>query len=121
MLNFFWLGFLGLVGVFARYGLDRWLIQSSQFPWATLLTNAGGCFLAGLLVSFFEKTPHLQNLQVVLLVGFCGGFTTFSSYAIQCLSLWEKQKNSWALLYFFLSPVVGVVAAALGRMLLSRS
>ena len=111
----------GVLGVLSRFGLDRMLpTEQGQFPWSTFVTNLLGCALAGGLLGLFEKQMLTENLQIALLVGFCGGFTTFSAYGIQTLSLWEKSRGTTALIYFLASPSLGVLAALAGIMVIRK-
>jgi CrcB protein len=110
------IGLFGVVGVFCRWGLDgvfhRWL---PGFPSGVLLANFLGSTLAGVVYVFgVSKTALPGPLAIGLLVGFCGGFTTFSAYSLQSLLLVEKGEWLRALVYFGGSPVIGVSGAWLG-------
>jgi CrcB protein len=76
----------GALGTLCRYGLaglgQRW--AGAGFPVGTLVVNVAGCFLAGLLWMLAETRLSLSAVtRTVLLVGFCGGFTTFSAFALE--------------------------------------
>ncbi len=104
----------GLIGVLCRYGTDL-LFKSSDhdFPVSTLLVNLLGSFLAGAIYAISETRGLSSTLQTALLVGFCGGFTTFSAYTLQTLTMLDRGKIAPALCYFVLSPVLGLLAAFL--------
>lgn len=117
-----WIALLGLVGVFCRYGLDQWAVR---LAWPahlmTLVVNGVGSFAAATLyVAAREKGLLSPELGTGALVGFCGGFTTFSAYALQAVGLFEKGQMLTASLYLFGSPVIGAVAASLGLALARR-
>ncbi len=105
-----YLAVFGLLGVFSRYGIDR-LIPTADFPLATFLINILGSFLAGLVYALGERGQFSASLQTGLLVGFCGGFTTFSAYALQAVMMMDRGKVAPALAYLFVSPVLGLAAA----------
>ncbi len=78
-----WLAFAGACGTLARYGLShaiqRW--AGHGFPWGTFAVNITGCFLFGLLWSVIEQRhAALGAWRTVVLIGFLGSFTTFSSF-----------------------------------------
>lgn len=109
-------GLFGLVGVFARWSLDvlagRWF---EVFPVGILAINIVGSLIAGAVyVMGTEKALFPQYLSIGLLVGFCGGFTTFSAYALQAFLLLEKGSLIKGLGYLFLSPLLGILGAYLG-------
>lgn len=87
-----------------------------SFPLATFLINIIGCFCIGLLVNL---TPANANLKLLLIVGFCGGFTTFSTFARETFDLINHSQMTLAFVYTIASCVIGVCAVWLG-MLLTR-
>lgn len=105
----------GLVGIFLRYGIDRSLSQSyATFPLGTLLINLLGSFMAGIVFALgVERAIIPPPVRTALLVGFAGGFTTFSAYCLQTVLQWQQDKIA-ALLYLTLSPTLGVLAVILG-------
>jgi CrcB protein len=104
-----WIAVFGVAGVLCRFGMDT-LIPSVNFPWATFTVNLIGAFLAGLLF----VSPASPLVKIPVMVGFLGGFTTFSSYSVQSLQLIEKGEIGNALFYFLGSPVCGLAMAWLG-------
>src|SRR5688572_26104310 len=109
-------GALGLAGIFARWGVDqlasRWSIA---FPVHTLGINVAGCFLAGIFaVLGNERQLFSPELTVALLVGFAGGFTTFSAYSLQSILLLERGQPGAMALYLVASPALGLAAAWCG-------
>lgn len=87
-----------------------------EFPYGTLVVNISGCFLMGILfILLFEKfdgiSPHLRTL---LLVGFLGGYTTFSSFSIETITLFENGAFLSAALNIVLSLALCLSATCLG-------
>lgn len=105
----------GVFGVLARYGIDRaFAFGSGSSPFVTMGINMAGCFLAGLIFTLGQREILTEELQVGLLVGFCGGFTTFSAYALHAMRLLEMGFVRPAILSFVLSPIFGLVALVAG-------
>jgi len=112
---------MGMAGVLCRYGVDQFFLRGNEgFPWSTLAVNILGSFLAGCIYAVSTYRDLSSTLQVALLVGFCGGFTTFSAYALQSLLLLERGKVVPALAYFFFSPVAALSAALLPVLVAKR-
>lgn len=123
MQNLLFVALLGVVGVLSRYGVDQWVGASvgSDFPVSTFIINALGCFAAGVVLVLGERQLLSPVLQTGLLVGFCGGFTTFSAYALQTVVLVEKEKFASAILYWTLSPLVGLAMVFLATTIFRRA
>lgn len=106
----------GSLGVNARYWLgvaiSRW--AGPQFPWATLAINVSGSFAIGLLTVLLARwLPH-PNMRLLVVVGFLGGYTTFSSFAAEALVLWERGERARGLGYVAGSVGAGLAAVVLG-------
>ena len=112
-------GFIGTVFRFltnrlcAYYGLIA-------FPVATLCVNLIGCFLFGLFAGFLDK-QGLANTQLstFLIVGFCGGLTTFSTFSNELFQMTSKGEIALSILYLSISIILGVVLLFAGRLLMS--
>jgi CrcB protein len=115
------LGLGGALGANARYWLGLWIAGWSglRFPWPTLVINVSGCFLLGFLASAFDRwrpstAPGSEALTLLVLVGLLGGYTTFSTFALESLRLWNEAAWARSLGYMTLSVSLGFAAAALG-------
>ena len=102
----------GVLGVNARYWLgvviNRW--TGAQFPWATFAINVSGSFAIGLLSVLLARwLPH-PHARLLVVVGFLGGYTTFSSFSFEALALWERGELGLSLAY-----MGGSVAAGFAR------
>jgi CrcB protein len=97
----------GLAGVLARYGLGVWV----QSLWTVVAINLAGSFLLGVLVHVDGLSPEVRT---GLGVGFLGGFTTFSTFAVQVVMEGDGGRAGLAALYLGVSVVGGVLAAVAG-------
>jgi CrcB protein len=106
------------VGGNARFILARWVGASidSRFPLATFLINVGGSFLLGFLAGLLatRAVPHSDSLRLALGVGFCGGFTTFSTFEYETHALFEDGVWLAAVTNMFLSLFAGLLAVRFG-------
>lgn len=104
----------GCIGAVLRYLLSQLPLGSgAAFPWKTLLINILGAFAIGLIAALSLKGHELHpNLVLFLKVGICGGFTTFSTFALESFDLFGKSAYGTALLYIVLSVLLSVLAVA---------
>jgi CrcB protein len=115
-----WLALAGAAGACARFVLDRVVSAryGRHFPWGTLVVNVAGALALGVLVG---RGPRLgAEVYLIASVGFLGAFTTFSTWALQSLSLIEAGRWRAAAFNLVGSLVLGVAAAALGWWLAAR-
>lgn len=107
----------GATGSVARYVVGVLLQPTSHgFPASTLLINVIGSFLIGVFARLFDAPDHNQVLRVALTVGICGGFTTFSTFSAETVTMLQQGKAGRAALYVGLSLVAGVGATFAGLM-----
>ena len=106
------IGAAGLLGTLARYGLSGWVDQrwGGTFPTGTLIVNLVGCFLIGFLFHATQEKYLIDPVvRTTVLVGFLGGFTTFSSFAVQSVNLMRDGEMFFAGLNILASNIVGLV------------
>jgi CrcB protein len=106
----------GAGGTLARYGVERALtVPANHFPWATFLVNVAGSFLLGAIVTLaVERWPPTRFVRPFAAIGFCGGFTTFSTMVVEAVQRGQHGHLALAGGYLGASLVAGVAAAAFG-------
>ena len=107
--------FGGACGSVCRYLCSLWIPRIQGFPLATFLVNVLGCILIGILSGYLVRVHLSSNgLRLLLVTGFCGGFTTFSSCSAENLTLMQNGQFATVLLYTGCSILFGFVAVYLG-------
>lgn len=112
-----WVGIGGGIGAICRYLVGREVTErlDGLFPWGTFTVNITGALVIGILFALLtEKGIGHDHLRLLLVVGFLGGYTTFSSYTLEAVNLIESGDWGTALLYVIGSNVAGLVACFIG-------
>ena len=109
----------GGLGAVARHGVNRAGLAAlgPGFPWWTMAINVSGSLLIGLLAGLLGAMEAGQNLRLFLITGILGGYTTFSAFSLDALTLWERGEATQAGLYVLGSVIMSLIAAAVGLML----
>ena len=112
----------GAIGSLARFWLAELFVAlgMSAFPWATLLANVSGSMLIGVIAALTGPDGRLlvaPELRLFWMVGICGGYTTFSSFSLQTLTLVQGGEWSRAVMNIGLSVILCLVAVWLGYMI----
>jgi len=120
MVNILIIGIGGFLGAIARYGVALWVGQrwGRSFPLGTFLINISGSFLIGLLMSLFtERFMVNPQWRLLLVVGFLGAYTTFSTFEYETGALLKDGEWMIAGLNVILSVFVGFAALKLGEVI----
>jgi len=115
--------FLGsALGGLLRYVLSIWLNPSEvvSIPWGTLGANTIGCFIAGLVAALLVTKGMSENLRLFVVIGFCGGFTTFSAFSLETIQLFRNNLYWEVTSYVTLSLSLGFCAIAVGFLMVNR-
>jgi len=115
--NFLIVGLGGSAGSMLRYAVQKiFQVQSvAVFPTGTLLVNIAGCFLIGILWSMVSRSlTWNEEMKLLLMTGFCGGFTTFSAFTLEGIGLLKENKTVLFLIYLTASVLGGLVATFIG-------
>jgi CrcB protein len=115
--NILMVGLGGGIGSMLRYGVQKVFQQQSPgaFPAATLFVNISGCFLIGLLWGWLIRSSGWnEGIKLLLMTGFCGGFTTFSAFTLEGIGLLKENKPGLFFLYVAASVVAGLLATYAG-------
>ncbi|CAM3609152.1 fluoride efflux transporter CrcB [Flavobacterium gelidilacus] len=115
--NLFLVAIGGASGSVLRY-LVHWIVSKksiSNFPYQTFIVNIIGCLFIGILVGYLAKNnSQNETLKLLLITGFCGGFTTFSAFGLENINMIQNQNYQLAFIYTSLSLILGVLAVSLG-------
>lgn len=107
----------GALGSTLRYIVSHWINEaaSSPFPYATMLVNVLGCLLIGIFYGMAERYGLCAELKLLLTVGLCGGFTTFSTFMNENLTLLRNDNFLLSAAYAGGSFMLGLVCVYLGK------
>jgi CrcB protein len=114
---YFWIAAGGALGSVTRYfmGVHVGRLLGMGFPWATLIINVTGSFLIGVFAeSFALRWDAPQSIRVFLVVGICGGYTTFSTFSLDVVTLVNREEYLAAGAYILASVAVSIAALYAG-------
>ncbi len=118
--NIIWVGCGSCIGGVLRYLVSKGIqtVCDTIFPWGTFIVNVIGCLIIGLVYGYLDKGGYMNDgLRLFLTVGFCGGFTTFSTFMNENYLLFSGTENLSVLLYTGSSVLVGFFMVYLGYFL----
>ena len=123
---YLWVALGSAIGGCMRYALGREMLpqHSGSFPWSTVLINIVGCFIIGFfgtLTVTGARWAVPESTRIFVMVGLCGGFTTFSSFSLQTFDLLRSGAWGKALLNIGVSVLLCLGAVALGHIIAQQS
>ena len=104
----------GGLGSICRYLVGQYMTSDSSFPIGTFVANILACLILGVLLGFQMKENLHENHSLLFITGFCGGFSTFSTFSGESLKLFQNNQVGLALLYIGFSIISGLLAVYLG-------
>lgn len=109
----------GFFGSIFRFLISHFINISNQssFPFGTLTVNIVGSFIIGIIIASALQGDLNKSMRLLLATGFCGGFTTFSSFSYEFFSLLQHEQTGYAFLYAAASFVLGIFFVWMGFML----
>jgi CrcB protein len=108
----------GFLGAICRYGVGELVVAEQGFPFGTLLVNLIGCFLLGWLLTFMaQRNKKRPYITLFFGTGFTGSFTTFSTFSVETIQLFEKGQVFLAVMYVLFSLLIGLLLVFLGSKL----
>ena len=122
MLHMFFVATGGAAGSVCRYLVGQWSLRlfGPAFPWGTLIVNVAGSFAIGLVVELIARRLNASTeMRLLIVTGFLGGFTTFSAFSLDAISLVERSTTLVGVTYIVASVTLSLAAVfaglALGR------
>jgi CrcB protein len=107
-------GFLGSICRYLLTRLTMWYWPAS-FPFGTFIVNILGCLVIGLLMGFALHHHSISaSMRAFWAIGFCGGFTTFSTFSLELFEVYQRGQAGLALTYALASVVLGLLAVGIG-------
>lgn len=111
---YFWVFIGGGLGSMCRYVLAKWLNDVGVYHWGTLLANGLSCIALGALLAMVSKDWLSIELRLIFVTGFCGGFSTFSTFSNELLRFLKAGQYAPAGIYLLMSLITGLLAIWVG-------
>lgn len=114
------MGIGSFAGGAARFVIQQWVQgrMSNPFPFGTLAVNLTGCFLIGVIFSLGLKGFVPNDWRLFLVTGICGGYTTFSAFSMETITLFKAGEWVYGITYILASVILGLLATLAGMLLI---
>ena len=113
-MNYVFVAIGAALGGMLRYAIGQFTSSQSGFPWATLGINVAGSLILGIVIALVAGKTMSEEMRLFVGIGFCGGFTTFSTFSAETLILWQSGEQLMALTYVLSSNLLGIAATFTG-------
>ncbi len=114
-MSYVWVFIGGGLGSLLRFEIARRIpLLVHAFPWATLIANLASCILLGALISLRVKGALPPSWQFLLITGFCGGFSTFSTFSFESYALFEQGETALGIANIAGSTILGLLGVFIG-------
>jgi len=116
-----WIGAGSALGGISRYAVSKWMsnVTTAPFPLSTFSINILGSFLIGVLMALQSKQGFSTTTLLFLTTGFCGGFTTFSTFSLENIELIKQGYLGTAILYMLSSLGLGLLSVYIGHRMMN--
>jgi len=113
------IGVGGILGSISRFLLGTWVASrtSSSYPFGTFVINVSGSFILGCLAALYGQHEISEILYDFFAIGFCGAYTTFSTFGVETIRLLEHKRTAQAMIYVISSVLLSMVGAGAGFMI----
>lgn len=106
----------GFLGAICRFALGEWIHTNNGFPIATFFINLSGCFVLGWFLTYISQNKKIRReFSLIIGTGFIGSFTTFSTFSVETLNLFQNGLMFMAIIYVVASTVLGIGLAYAGH------
>lgn len=120
MHSWLWIFVGGGAGCLCRHAVGTYFAEAgTSFPWGTLIANLLACIILGAVIGYEVKMDISPTAKLLLATGFCGGFSTFSTYSLETLKMLQSGEWLAASTYIVGSIVLGLLAVLLGAKLIN--
>ncbi len=115
--------FGGGLGSVVRFTLGKWInsLHQQHFPWGTFVVNAIACLAVGFMIGLADHKEIISpNARIFWVIGFCGGFSTFSTFSVETINLFQNGFTVSSILYISASVLICIVATYSGLLIGER-
>lgn len=104
----------GGIGSICRFGISKLIPYTGGFPWATFIANLSACMILGYMLGSIKSTEWSDNHRLMIMTGFCGGLSTFSTFSAETYALIQEGSMLIASGYILISIIACVIGVFLG-------